>query len=154
MSACLTYWRNDSVLILRSRAIAVRDFPLVCTNCTASRRNSGGYGGCDLPMWTSYSYVGNPLPSVQVSTKPGQFHVSSEEQVEGYSLDTQQRAISHYCQAQGWTLAGEYRDEGRSGRTEDLSKRSQFVAMLEDAEAGVFDVIVVHKLDRFARNIR
>ena len=80
--------------------------------------------------------------------------VSSDEQVEGYSLDAQQRAIEAYCDAQGWTLVEEYRDEGKSARTDDLVKRPAFSTMLEDADAGAFDVIVVHKLDRFSRNLR
>ena len=47
-----------------------------------------------------------------------------------------------------------YRDEGRSARTDDLAKRPAFQQMLADAEAGLIDVIIVHKLDRFARNRR
>ncbi|MDP9366509.1 MAG: recombinase family protein, partial [Chloroflexota bacterium] len=80
--------------------------------------------------------------------------VSSEEQVEGYSLDAQDRAGRLYCGAHGWDVARVYRDEGRSARTDDLAKRPQFAAMLADAEAGLLDVVVVHKLDRFARNLR
>ena len=30
--------------------------------------------------------------------------VSSEEQLEGYSLDAQRRAADQYCQAHGWTV--------------------------------------------------
>ncbi len=80
--------------------------------------------------------------------------VSSEEQVEGYSLDAQQRATTAYCQAHGWDLVREYRDEGKSARTDNLTKRPAFSRMIADAEYGRFDVIVVHKLDRFARNLR
>src|SRR5688500_3929753 len=82
------------------------------------------------------------------------YRVSSEEQVEGYSLDAQQRAARAYCESHGWSVAHEYRDEGRSARTDDLRKRPAFAAMLADADAGLFDVVVVHKLDRFARNRR
>ncbi len=78
--------------------------------------------------------------------------VSSEEQVEGYSLDAQTRATREYVDAHGWQIVAEYRDEGRSARTDDIKKRPQFSAMLEDAEARLFDVLIVHKLDRFARN--
>ncbi len=78
--------------------------------------------------------------------------VSSDEQVDGYSLDAQRRAAIHHCDAQGWTVIREFRDEGKSARTDDLKKRPQFSAMLEDADQGLFDVVVVHKLDRFARN--
>ncbi len=80
--------------------------------------------------------------------------VSSEEQVEGYSLDAQVRAANLYCEAHGWELMQEYRDEGKSARTDDLAKRPAFARLLADAEAGLIDVIVVHKLDRFARNLR
>jgi site-specific DNA recombinase len=79
--------------------------------------------------------------------------VSSEEQVEGYSLAAQERAVRAYCEAHGWELLNIYPDEGRSAWTDDLSKRPAFARMLEDAETGAFDVLIVHKLDRFARNV-
>lgn len=80
--------------------------------------------------------------------------VSSEEQVHGYSLAAQERAAASYCAAHGWEVAQVYRDEGRSARTDDVTKRPDFARMLADAEAGRIDVVVVHKLDRFARNRR
>jgi site-specific DNA recombinase len=80
--------------------------------------------------------------------------VSSDEQVEGYSLDAQTRASRAYCESHGWVIAREYSDEGKSARSDDLAKRPAFGQMLKDAEGGLFDVIVVHKLDRFARNLR
>jgi site-specific DNA recombinase len=79
--------------------------------------------------------------------------VSSEEQVEGYSLAAQERAVRAYCEAHGWELVDIYADEGRSAWTQDLSKRPGFGRMLQDAETGAFDVLIVHKLDRFARNV-
>ena len=48
----------------------------------------------------------------------------------------------------------EYAEEGKSARTDDLRKRPAFAQMLEDAEAGHLAVLLVHKLDRFARNPR
>src|SRR5215213_762541 len=80
--------------------------------------------------------------------------VSSEEQVEGYSLDAQDRAGRLYCQAHGWEIPNVYRDEGRSARTDDLARRPAFQQMLADAESEIINVVVVHKLDRFARNLR
>lgn len=79
--------------------------------------------------------------------------VSSEEQIEGYSLDAQERAARAYSEARGWVLGQSYRDEGKSGWTDDITKRPAFSKMLEDAEAGSFDVLIVHKLDRLARNV-
>jgi site-specific DNA recombinase len=80
--------------------------------------------------------------------------VSSEEQVEGYSLEAQDWAGRFYCDAHEWEIIEIYRDEGRSARTDDLARRPAFQQLLVDAEAGRFDVIVVHKLDRFSRNLR
>lgn len=61
--------------------------------------------------------------------------VSSEEQVEGYSLDAQTRAIRAYCESHGWGIVHEYADEGKSARYEDLDRRPDFKAMLADADA-------------------
>jgi site-specific DNA recombinase len=80
--------------------------------------------------------------------------VSSEEQVQGYSLAAQERAAEAYCQSHGWDVVRIYRDEGRSARTDNIAKRPGFAFMLEDAQSGLFDVIVVHKNDRLARNRR
>src|SRR5262245_34525776 len=88
------------------------------------------------------------------SLRAAAYHrVSSEEQVDGHSLDAQRRATNLYADAHAWTIAHEYRDEGKSARTEDLTRRPAFAQMLADAEAGLFDVVIVHKLDRFARNV-
>jgi site-specific DNA recombinase len=80
--------------------------------------------------------------------------VSSEEQVEGFSLDAQNRAVDFYCRDHGYQVVARYCDEGKSARTDDLAKRPDFRRMLADAEAGRFDVLIVHKLDCFARNLR
>lgn len=80
--------------------------------------------------------------------------VSSEEQVEGYSLSAQERAIHAYCAFHGFQVVAEYRDEGKSARTDDLNKRPAFKEMLDAAQTGAFDAVIVHKLDRFARNLR
>lgn len=80
--------------------------------------------------------------------------VSSEEQVDGFSLDAQRRAMFEFCAAKEWNVTREYIDEGKSARGDELSKRPAFQRMMSDVVAGNLDVVVVHKLDRFARNIR
>ncbi len=80
--------------------------------------------------------------------------VSSEEQVEGFSLDAQRRALREFCAGKGWQVVEEYADEGRSARSDQLEKRPAFKRLMEDVAAGLLNVVVVHKLDRFARNIR
>ena len=80
--------------------------------------------------------------------------VSTEEQTEGYSIDAQRRAFQALCQGRGWIAEHEYIEEGKSARTEDINKRPVFKEMMTDALARKFDVMVVHKLDRFSRNLR
>jgi len=76
--------------------------------------------------------------------------VSSEEQLDGHSLEAQQRAIRLFCDARGYTVVKTYEERGRSGKT---AHRPEFQAMIAAAERGAFDVIVVHKLDRFSRSL-
>jgi site-specific DNA recombinase len=80
--------------------------------------------------------------------------VSSREQVEGYSLDAQRRACREFCASRGHEVVAEYADEGLSARSDNLTKRPDFARLLADAEDGRFGVVVVHKMDRFARNLR
>ena len=80
--------------------------------------------------------------------------VSSEEQVAGYSLSAQERAAETHCRNLGWEIVASYRDEGKSARCDDAVKRPGFRQLMADVEARRFDVVIVHKLDRFARNRR
>ncbi len=80
--------------------------------------------------------------------------VSSEEQVEGYSIDAQRRAFQVLVEGRGWMEYREYVDEGKSARVDNINKRPAFKEMMGDAVARKFDVLVVHKLDRFSRNLR
>lgn len=76
--------------------------------------------------------------------------VSTEEQAEtGYSLQAQERACRLYCELHSYAAAATYTDDGYSGTS---GNRPQFQKLLEDAAQGSFTRIVVHKLDRFARN--
>ena len=80
--------------------------------------------------------------------------VSSEEQVEGYSLDAQCRAFRTLLEGRGWTSYKEYMEEGRSAHSDDIRKRPVFKEAIDDALAGKYDVFVVHKIDRFAGKLR
>ena len=46
--------------------------------------------------------------------------VSSEEQVEGYSIDAQIRAFRVLCEAKGWTPYREYIEAGKSAHTDNM----------------------------------
>ena len=80
--------------------------------------------------------------------------VSGEEQVEGYSLDAQIRAFNTLVETRGGSVYHQWIEEGVSARTDDISKRPLFRAAIDEALAGRYDVLVVHKLDRFSRNVR
>ncbi|MFC1958231.1 recombinase family protein [Chloroflexota bacterium] len=79
--------------------------------------------------------------------------VSTEEQVEGYSIDAQLRAGRNFANEKEWILVNEYVDEGKSARSEDITRRPKFQEMLKAASEKEFDVLIVHKLDRFSRNL-
>ena len=65
------------------------------------------------------------------------------------SIEAQVRAIKAFAEQNGYTLLKTYVDRGISGTTDN---RPQFQNMIDDAKSGRFEAIIVHKLDRFARN--
>jgi site-specific DNA recombinase len=80
--------------------------------------------------------------------------VSSEEQVEGYSIDAQIRAFQALVESRGWTTYKEYVEEGKSARTENINKRPVFKEAIADGLDRKYDILVVHKVDRFSRKLR
>lgn len=79
----------------------------------------------------------------------GYVRVSTENQLENYSIDEQIERIKGYCTAKGWELLKIYTDGGFSGGNMDRPALSQ---MLLDITAGGVDAIVVYKLDRLSRS--
>jgi DNA invertase Pin-like site-specific DNA recombinase len=74
--------------------------------------------------------------------------VSTEDQAkEGFSLDAQIEKLRAYCVARGWTVAGEYVDEGYSGRK---TRRPAYMQMMEERQK--WDTLLVIKMDRIHRN--
>jgi site-specific DNA recombinase len=67
------------------------------------------------------------------------------------SIHAQRRACQEYAQRQRYTILREFADEARSATTDD---RPQFLDMVGQITRGTLkaDVVLVHKLDRFARN--
>ena len=78
--------------------------------------------------------------------------VSTSMQVDGYSLDAQKDKLKKYAEFQGMVVAGEYSDEGKSGK--NIEGRPQFMQMLKDIETGKdkVDFVLVFKFSRFGRN--
>ncbi len=77
--------------------------------------------------------------------------VSSDEQVEGYSLDAQLRACRAYADMRGWIVVDIYADEGLSAFKDRIEDRPQLTRLLADVRAGLVNAVIVHKLDRFFR---
>lgn len=74
--------------------------------------------------------------------------VSTEDQAkEGFSLDAQLDKLRSYCKARDWGIAGEYIDDGHSGRT---IKRPAYSRMMEEIDN--WDTLLVIKMDRIHRN--
>jgi site-specific DNA recombinase len=73
---------------------------------------------------------------------------SSDNQREE-SIEAQVRAISDYADRNGYNIIHSYIDEAYSAKTDN---RPQFLKMISDAKSCSFDVVICHKLDRFARN--
>ena len=65
------------------------------------------------------------------------------------SIVAQLRACREYCQKYGHTIIKEYADEAMTGTND---RRPQFQQMLRDAEAGMFELVIAHKVDRIGRN--
>jgi DNA invertase Pin-like site-specific DNA recombinase len=80
--------------------------------------------------------------------------VSDQSQVDGYSLDAQERQGIDFCRKNYHVPVRVYREEGRSARYESVRKRPVFREMLSDAERRQFDIVLVHTLDRFSRNMK
>ena len=73
-------------------------------------------------------------------------------QVDGYSLDAQRDKLRKYAAYEDMIIAGEYSDEGFSGK--NIQGRQDFQRMLNDIQDGKDDVsyVLVFKLSRFGRN--
>lgn len=79
--------------------------------------------------------------------------VSTEEQARhGLSLDEQEHELRQYAKEHGAIIMGIYKDEGTSAR-KNLKKRKELQRLLDDVRAGMVDVVLFIKLDRWFRNI-
>lgn len=76
--------------------------------------------------------------------------VSSEEQRERQTIQTQIDAAKPWCEREGISLVEVYRDEGISG-TIPLEERPDGRRLLEDAQAKRFSLVLVYKVDRLGR---
>lgn len=76
--------------------------------------------------------------------------VSTDKEDQLNSLEAQKAFFAEYTTRTGDTLVRLYADEGISGTK--IKNRKEFLRMMSDAEHGLFDMVVVKDISRFARN--
>jgi len=78
--------------------------------------------------------------------------VSTVEQAEeGYSIDEQERLLREFCKKNDFDVYKCYADRGISGK--NITARPALQALLLDAQNSCFDLVLVWKINRFARNV-
>lgn len=89
----------------------------------------------------------NCLIYLRVSTK----EQAQTNEKEGFSIAAQREACVKYIEDKGWSIADEYTDRGESAKS---SNRPQLQEMLSRIKKDkTIDAVVVHKIDRLARNM-
>lgn len=76
--------------------------------------------------------------------------VSSVEQVSGYSIEAQTDQCREWAASQGYDVVTIYTEPGKSAKTD---QRPVFQSAVRFVLAGGADAILVHRADRFARNL-
>lgn len=76
--------------------------------------------------------------------------VSTDKEDQLNSLEVQKEFFQEYARKNNYHLVRLYADEGISGTK--IKKRKEFQRMMADAEHGLFDMVVVKDISRFARN--
>ena len=78
---------------------------------------------------------------------------SSRMQLENFSREAQMRGIADECQHRSLPDPNFYEDDECSARGEQIARRPQFKKLLEDVAAGRVQIVMVHSLDRWSRNV-
>jgi len=90
----------------------------------------------------------NAMPNEKICVF-GYVRVSTDNQLENYSIEEQTERIKAYCLAKGWVLLHIYTDGGYSGGN---TNRPALQKMLAEVKKGDADAVVVYKLDRLSRS--
>jgi site-specific DNA recombinase len=78
--------------------------------------------------------------------------VSSEDQLEGTSLESQERICRDYAQRQGQTVSAVFVERGESAKTADRTELQKALAYCADKKNDI-GFVIVYKLDRFSRKL-
>lgn len=78
--------------------------------------------------------------------------VSSDDQRKRETIDNQVDILHAYSEMkEDWIICNEYLDDGISG-TIAFEERPAGKRLIEDAKKGLFDAILVYRIDRFGRD--
>lgn len=86
---------------------------------------------------------------IQLNNRVALYARFSSDNQRTESIDAQLRAMRGYCEQHHFAIVNTYVDEAKSATTD---RRPAFQQMISDSATRSFDILLVHKLDRFARN--
>lgn len=86
---------------------------------------------------------------IRTSNKVALYARFSSDNQRSESIDAQLRAMRAYCEQHNYEIVETYVDEAKSATTD---RRPAFQQMINDSSTHSFNILLVHKLDRFARN--
>jgi site-specific DNA recombinase len=76
--------------------------------------------------------------------------VSTEEQREGQTIDSQIAELKRFADAHGWVIVNSYKDDGWSG---SVMARPELDRIRDDARGGQFEAVLINDVDRLARDV-
>jgi site-specific DNA recombinase len=76
--------------------------------------------------------------------------VSTEEQREGQTIDSQVAELERFAQEKHWAVVGVYKDEGWSG---GVMARPQLDRLRDHAAKAIFQAVILNDVDRLARDV-
>lgn len=76
--------------------------------------------------------------------------VSTEEQREGQTIDSQVSELERFAREKAWLITQTYKDEGWSG---GVMERPDLDRLRDDAQKGLFEAVLINDVDRLARDV-
>jgi len=70
------------------------------------------------------------------------------------SAEAQIRYCREYADKNGYNIIRIYTDRAKSAKGDKVSQRYEFQKMIRDSKQGLFGAVLVHKYNRFARNMK
>ena len=78
------------------------------------------------------------------------YRYSSQLQNDGFSIEAQRRACFEFAKKNDYNIVREYIDRAFSGTNDD---RPEFTQLISDSKKEQFSLCIVHKMDRFSRDL-